>query len=567
MGLHPSRRPPRLRPWRQPLSRQQEPFVLCTVLVLAAMASLYAIQVSVGSDPAFMSASTTSRTLSWTQQEQKQQEQDNSIHSILFQAAHRPPSTTLTNTTTFQSPGWTGAATPKEHEEKEESNIVTNENAQQAVAVVVEQQQPQPILFVHFHKSGGSAVCRSMIQHSSFLLPQLTDPLGKPVQSFPRNCNAQGAGPSIDPRIAVQPEFQLTCDVLLPYTTNEQGMPFRRHNFVAMEVPMNRPYPCPQFRNFALMRHPIDRVQSHMKVQKWTEGKVRQTIQQVEEFILLHQQHQQRQRQQQQRSSHNRRQTQAVPQLQYGEKHKALVSRVYACINNMVIRQLLGYDRFLDYANPITEHDLDQAKAIVDQFHAFVPTEQQHHPVVLALLKQQIPEYHDALVRQEILHKLPITTTTTTPKNKNENTNNNETTTTANGRVVVEQPQPPDQTARAAKISSRRKEKNKKRRSTTLISAKAAAAQHRSLKSLVAAAAFSSLSLSSLSAPPYPTTTTTRTTTTITSESQYQPSAEFLQFLYQHNKYDLLLYEYIHEKLGLGPWHDEWKSSGGGGDP
>ena len=289
----------------------------------------------------------------------------------------------------------------------------------------------QPIVFVHFHKSGGTEACQTMLEYSKRDREnhlQLTDDLLQSIKGYPRNCNAQHSGPFTDSRMGLL-DFHLTCDHLLPYTTNQEGSPFTRNNFVAMEIPMNIPFPCRQFRNLALMRHPIDRAQSHMKVRKWTETHVQQAIAQHTNITLM-----------------------PMTAITKKKHVDAIVQMTFPCMNNMVIRQLLGYEYFVNYTRPITHVELEQAKHIVNQFTAFLPTEQQLHPKALTLLEQEIPEYHSAITSDVVVVK-----------------------------------------------------RNKRKETTQKL--------HGSIKS----------------------------------NNKYNPSPEFLILLFNENKYDLLLYKYIHE--------------------
>ena len=408
-------------------------------------------------------------------------------------------------------------------------------------------QTKQPILFVHFHKSGGTAACHTMLDYSTTL--QLTDPLGRPIVDASHNCNAQWAGPATDVRAwsSVTAPAVLTCDMVVgPYSTNPStGEPHQRNNFVAIEVPLNQPtaLPCPQARNFALMRHPIARVQSHMRVQEWSPELV------LDMFAALsasrreahghrqggppvatsnpqqHQNHSSLGEPLEEHSSggdshHNphERQPQAWSRalFQHGSSkapfkahpqnshsnHDIWVSRLYPCINNMVIRQLLGLERFLD-PRPITQQDWNRARDIVNQFQVFVPTEQQQHPLVLQLLQDQLPEYHQALVRKQALHEkarssqIHGTTTTTT------------TMTHAPPRTMATRLHPTTRTnPLPGALQTRLQERQRQQRRQPI---------------------------------------------------SYHPSPELLQLLYQENEYDLMLYEYVHERLGLGPWIDPWK--------
>ncbi len=124
--------------------------------------------------------------------------------------------------------------------------------------------------------------------------------------------------------------------MLEPYTMDEAGIPFRRNNFLSVEIPLHEPMPCPRFRSFALMRDPFKRCLSHLSF----EG--------IPEVIVLK-------------------------------------------------RQLLGRARYLR-PRPIDDKDFEQAKIQLDKFTAFVPLEFLRHEKVLALLNQTVPEYYEGLI-------------------------------------------------------------------------------------------------------------------------------------------------------------------------
>ena len=188
------------------------------------------------------------------------------------------------------------------------------------------------------------------------------------------------------------------------------------------------------FRNFALLRHPVDRLVSHMRERHWTPETVQQA---VEPKIRI------------------------APSAQ---SVKSWMRLKYSCINNMVIRVLLGLSRFRS-PQPINETDLAQAKHIIDQFTAFVPTEQQYHPNVMALLRNKLPEYHEGLVKLPEHYKKSSSSSSFLARDL--------------GKIRVE----------------------------------------------------------------------SNSSSNHSHSSQF--SAEFIQLLYEQNKYDLLLYDYVHERLGL----------------
>lgn len=198
------------------------------------------------------------------------------------------------------------------------------------------------ILFVHFHKSGGTDVCRS-VEHTM----NITTKEGLPVERK-LNCNSPHTGPNANP--IKFGHFQ-TCEHLLPYALNSV-------NFVAVEVPFQDSMPCENisFRTFAIMRDPVARLQSHMLVHHFSPERIRNIIQQRK----------------------------PCPSDYFMDG--------YPIVNSMVTRQLLGRERFVD-VTPVNQNDLHKAKTIVDSFDAFVPLEHLNHSNVQELLKKTVPEY------------------------------------------------------------------------------------------------------------------------------------------------------------------------------
>lgn len=172
-----------------------------------------------------------------------------------------------------------------------------------------------------------------------------------------RNCNAPLSGPKFN---VEKVKAAQTCKSLTPLTTDEQGRPFHRLNFLAVEVPYKDKMPCPGFRSFAIMRHPVARVISHVtyhglhpsKLVTWIKDR---TPNPTNSFVVG-----------------------------------------YPVVNSMVIRQLLGRKRYQN-VRPIDQRDLKQAKKQVDLYHAFVPLEYLRHDNVSRLLNSTIPEYYQAL--------------------------------------------------------------------------------------------------------------------------------------------------------------------------
>lgn len=215
------------------------------------------------------------------------------------------------------------------------------------------------LIFVHFHKSGGTSVCSTMQKQNDI---PMTDILGNPGRNPWLNCNTEFSNP--DNKIRWVSTMQ-TCQMLEPYTTNDRGVPFTRSNFLAVEIPFREAMPCPGFRSFAIMRDPVKRLLSHMKVHQFDEETIRMWIQK------------------RQRHQHD--------YYLYG----------YPIINSMIIRQLLGRARFSD-VRPITGTDLELAKKQVDKFDAFVPLEFLNSAQVLSTLKDNVPEYYSGLTALKI---------------------------------------------------------------------------------------------------------------------------------------------------------------------
>jgi hypothetical protein len=152
---------------------------------------------------------------------------------------------------------------------------------------------------------------------------------------------------------------------------NQDGIPFMRNNFVAVEVPFHDAMPCPgKWRSFAVMRNPIDRILSSMAFHVQKEQTVLQWITSPHDYKVT--------------------------------PNDKFLSSGYPVVNSMVIRQLLGRERFVN-VTPIDEEDFERAKKLVDSFTAFVPLEYLTHEKVLRLLNETIPEYHDELRKDAIV--------------------------------------------------------------------------------------------------------------------------------------------------------------------
>jgi len=215
----------------------------------------------------------------------------------------------------------------------------------------------KPILFVHFHKAGGTSVCAKMSNLTDF---HITDANGFELPPRHRNCNTEMSGPLND---AKKYAGLQTCAHLVPYTLGEDGTPFRRNNFIAIEVPFLEKMPCAGFRSFATIRDPVMRVLSHLNFERVDR----------DEFMKL---------------------------LEGKRVSSSKVHYGYPTINSMQIRLLLGRNRYLD-PTPINDKDLERAKAIVDQFDAFIPLEFLSSPESISVLNRTVPEYIRAATLNE----------------------------------------------------------------------------------------------------------------------------------------------------------------------
>lgn len=220
----------------------------------------------------------------------------------------------------------------------------------------------RPIFFVHFHKSGGSSVCRIMQRQSRV---NLTDPSNRLRTDLVwNNCNAAFGG--FRERVDYYDTLQ-TCRQLETYTMDDAGIPFRRNNFVPIEVPFHDRMPCApdKWRTFAIMRHPVERAVSNVAFHAQTEKDVMEWLSNKTIFP------------------------------------KRYLPHGYPVFNSIVIRQLLGRERFID-TRPVNQADLEQAQRQVDLFDAFIPLEYLMDSNILSLLNSTFPEYHDELLRYPV---------------------------------------------------------------------------------------------------------------------------------------------------------------------
>lgn len=216
------------------------------------------------------------------------------------------------------------------------------------------------ILFVHFHKSGGTMVCSTVLDFSSY---NVTDLVGVDVRNGPfLNCNNPLSGPNLDRSLF---DSMQTCTMMSLYN--------RVSDIVAVEVPLQENMPCPGFLSFALIRNPIERVNSHMRAHRWTQDHIKHWAKE---------------------------RTGSSPTYYLDG---------YPIVNSMVIRQLLGRARFLD-TTPVNPQDLEKAKHIVDKFDVFVPMEHLDHPRVSEIMQREIPEFYEAYQKRQKGRKNTIRT-------------------------------------------------------------------------------------------------------------------------------------------------------------
>lgn len=191
-------------------------------------------------------------------------------------------------------------------------------------------------------------MCRS-VDNSTLIV---TDAEGYP-QDPAQNCTTPFSHQHASPESFYRVQ---TCAHLLPYTMDQRGIAFRRNNLIVVGAPFFEEMPCPgHYRSFAIMRDPIDRLASHvysegildMELSSWASQKLR------------------------------------TPSDSW--------MKGYPILNSMVIRQLLGQDRFVD-PSPVNEKDLERAKRAVDRFDLFVPLEHLNHPNVKSKMDKTLPE-------------------------------------------------------------------------------------------------------------------------------------------------------------------------------
>lgn len=227
-----------------------------------------------------------------------------------------------------------------------------------------EQVVKKPILFIHFHKSGGTSVCNIMKSMQDMV--NITNNNRLFTKSFSNarqveyNCNTAVSGPNRD---AVRYKPMQNCRYMSRYTIDQNGTRRNNNNFLAVEVPFKDEMPCENYTSFAIMRRPVERVVSHMNFEHFSEALVTQWI--------------------------TTKKSNSATWYMDG----------YPIVNCMVIRQLLGRERYVN-VRPIDKRDLERAKQLVDKFDAFVPLEYLNHPNVLRKLQETVPEYYHGLKRQ-----------------------------------------------------------------------------------------------------------------------------------------------------------------------
>ena len=238
--------------------------------------------------------------------------------------------------------------------------------------------RPKPILFLHLSKCGGISVCDTMKESD---LP-ITNMKGE-IDENRHACNVQFKYGLewgwIPPR---------HCVDLIPFTTDAEGRPYQRENFLAIESPWYDEMPCPGFRTFSFVRHPVDRYISLIfflrKIQPG-ENMGELDLPSIMKYL---------------------RGEEKVPDDDGTPPWLELLFE-HNYLNSWTIRQLLGYHRLEDQ-RPVDDKDLERAKMLVDRFDAFVPLEHLSHSNVQKLLNETVPEYYNAWVKTKDLHSNSI---------------------------------------------------------------------------------------------------------------------------------------------------------------
>ncbi len=256
----------------------------------------------------------------------------------------------------------------------QEDGTVTSTPAPKDEISTSSRPKPKTIFFLHLSKSGGTSVCNIMKEHSEI---QMTDRDGN-VDLHRESCD------ELFPKNGVWQYGEWTeprqCADLVPYTTDSQGRAYQRNNYVTVESTWYDEMPCPGYRSFSIMRHPVERMVSlinyeglnqktvlkYLRGEDIPEGEDDFTLAQIRDKATA-----------------------------FNTEHPFIN---VAPPNSWTIRQLLGYDRKID-ERPIDENDFERAKVLVDKFDAFVPLEFLSHPNVLQKLNETVPEYYRALVK------------------------------------------------------------------------------------------------------------------------------------------------------------------------
>lgn len=249
--------------------------------------------------------------------------------------------------------------------------------------------KPQTIFFLHQSKSGGTSVCKIISQYSDVPMTDVDGKATGPFGQYRESCNVLFK--SKEPGSWQIPRY---CADLIPYTMDDQMRAYQRKNWIVVESTWYDEMPCPGYRSFTIMRHPVKRYFSFinyigmnktavldiLRGEEIPEGEVTEMVESSTPTEPL------------------------APVLFRCTTDRLSSSCARARmmfefpVNSPAIRQLLGYSRKMDQ-RPIDEKDFEQAKVLVDRFDAFVPLEYLQHPNVQRRLNETVPEYYQAWVK------------------------------------------------------------------------------------------------------------------------------------------------------------------------
>ena len=116
--------------------------------------------------------------------------------------------------------------------------------------------KPQTIFFLHQSKSGGTSVCKIISQYSDVPMTDVDGKATGPFGQYRESCNVlfKTKDGSWHPISWRAPRY---CDDLIPYTMDDQMRAYQRKNWIVVESTWYDEMPCPGYRSFTIMRHPV----------------------------------------------------------------------------------------------------------------------------------------------------------------------------------------------------------------------------------------------------------------------------------------------------------------------